>query len=58
MSVIINELEVTPPPDGSVEPPPSGSRAASAGGGETPDLERLGYELARRVERQARLWAD
>jgi hypothetical protein len=58
MSVVIDEVVTDLP----AEPSRSAHGASPGGGSQSgrrdPDLDRLGYQLARRRHRRQRLWAD
>lgn len=56
MVVRIDEMVTEALPD--VSPPAPAPNAATGGGRSSLDLDALDYEIARRRQRQARLWAD
>jgi hypothetical protein len=57
MAVMIEEI-VTETVDEGTRGAPAAPSATAGGGGEEPDIDKLDYQMARRRQRAARLWAD
>ena len=57
MAVMIEEM-VTETVDEGSRGAAAAPSATVGGGGEEPDLDKLDYQMARRRQRAARLWAD
>lgn len=58
MSVVIDEVVTDLPAESSRSTPGASAVGGAPGGRRDPDLDRLGYQLARRRHRRQRLWAD
>jgi hypothetical protein len=58
MAVMIEEMVTETVDEGTRGAPAAPSATAGGGGGEEPDIDKLDYQMARRRQRAARLWAD
>lgn len=57
MAVKIEEM-VTETVDEGTRGAPAAPSATAGGGVQEPDIDKLDYQMARRRQRSARLWAD
>ena len=58
MSVVIDEVVTDLPAEPRRSSHGASPSAGATSGRRDPDLDRLGYQLARRRHRRQRLWAD